>query len=439
MARDGGPDGPARRPRGRRTQILAVAAEQFHRRGYHQVAMAEVAAAVGITAPALYRHYRGKPELLRQAVRGGLGELAAAVDRVAAAGGTAAGADQVAAVRELAQALAVVALDQRLLATLWQRDARLLPPADRAELRRVLRASVRAAGWVLAGARPELSSAQAELLAWSALSVAGSLSYHTFAPPRRRFERLMAELLLGVFAAPLSDGSSMILEGSGVACEPRPSSRREELLAAAVRLFDERGFDNVSTDRLGAAVGIAGPSLYKHFPTKTDLLAAALVRCRERLRHEVAPVLAAAGEPADLLDQGLRAYVAFACRHRHYLGAMVSETERLAEPDRKAALDFRRDFLRLWVELLRRVRPDDEKAEARIRVHAMFALVNDGVRNRSRDLGAELAPQLEQLAHAVLGTGRRPEPDAAGDGSGAGPVPCSAVHHSGAGQPPSGR
>lgn len=80
MAPDGGPGGSARRPRGRRTQILAVAAEQFHQRGYHQVAMAEVAAAVGITAPALYRHYRGKPELLRQAVRGGLDELAAAVN-----------------------------------------------------------------------------------------------------------------------------------------------------------------------------------------------------------------------------------------------------------------------------------------------------------------------------------------------------------------------
>ncbi|MCX4748182.1 TetR family transcriptional regulator [Kitasatospora sp. NBC_01287] len=450
MAADGVGGGPARRPRGRRTQILAAAAEQFHRRGYHQVAMAEVAAAVGITAPALYRHYRGKPELLRQAVRGGLGELAAAVAVAEAARGGAGqtGAAQVGAARGgagrggpavLAEALAAVALDERALATLWQRDARLLPPPSRAELRRALRASVRAASRIIAADRPELSSQQCELLVWSALSVAGSLSYHTFAPPRRRFERLMAELLSEVLLSEVlrvevSGDPSVQLRGaetapSGVAAAP---GRREELLAAAVRLFDERGFDNVSTDRLGAAVGIAGPSLYKHFPAKGDLLAAALVRCRERLWHEVAPVLLAAGEPAAALDRGLCAYVAFACRHHHYLGAMVSETERLAEPDRKAALDFRRDFLRLWVELLRQVRPADDKAEARIRVHAMFALVNDGVRNGSRAPGAELAPLLHRLAHAVLGTAGGTaggtaegtvEGAAEGTAEGAGPAP----------------
>lgn len=401
--------GPGRRPRGRRTQILAVAAEQFHRRGYHQVAMAEVAAAVGITAPALYRHYRGKPELLRQSVCGGLAELAAALAKLpegpadglpqgpvqgpvqgAAADGPAA----------LAAALAQVALDQRTLATLWQRDARLLPPAQRAELRRSLRSCVDAAGRRLTAARPELDRGRAELLVWSALSAAGSLSYHTFAPPRRRFERLLTDLLLGLLTA--SPGSPHSVP-PGRPPESGPPGRREELLAAAVRLFDERGFDNVSTDRLGAAVGIAGPSLYKHFPAKADLLAAALVRCRERLGHEVVAVLLAAGEPAQRLAEGLRAYTAFARRHRHYLGAMVSETERLAAPDRKAALDFRRDFLRIWVELLRQVHPGYDKAEARIRVHAMFALVNDGVRNSSSATGAELAPRLDELACVVLG------------------------------------
>ncbi|MFD0348103.1 helix-turn-helix domain-containing protein [Kitasatospora aburaviensis] len=47
------------------------------------------------------------------------------------------------------------------------------------------------------------------------------------------------------------------------------------------------GFDNVSTDQLGAAVGISGPSVYRHFESKQQLLAASLVRSRERLWHEV--------------------------------------------------------------------------------------------------------------------------------------------------------
>ncbi|MGF1429307.1 TetR/AcrR family transcriptional regulator [Kitasatospora sp. LaBMicrA B282] len=408
MAADGGQGRSARRPRGRRAQILAAAAEQFHRRGYHQVAMAEVAAAVGITAPALYRHFRGKPELLRQAVRGGLAELAAAVGAAPTVAG-------------LAAALAVVALDQRPFATLWQRDARLLPPAERAALRRVLRAQVRAAGATVGRERPELAPEQVELLVWSALSVAGSLSYHSFAPPRRRFEQLVGQVLLAVLTAEPGGAADAPAAGPAADGAAARSGRREELLAAAVRLFDERGFDNVSTDRLGAAVGIAGPSLYKHFPAKTDLLAAALVRCRERLWHRVAPELLAAGDPAERLAAALAAYVDFACRHHHYLGAMVRESERLADPERKAALDFRRDFLRLWVELLQQARPAADKAEARIRVHAMFALVNDGVRNGPWAHGGHLAPRLHRLAHAVLGLAAGPRADAGGAGPDPGP------------------
>lgn len=392
--------GAGRRPRGRRAQILAVAAEQFHRSGYHQVAMAEVAAAVGITAPALYRHYRGKPELLRQAVRSGFERLSAAIGSAAASGGVGAESGSVEA---LAGALAVLALEQRALGTLWQRDARLLPAPQRAELRRMLRTDVRAAARLLISDRPELAISDAELTIWSALSVCGSLSYHSFAPPRRRFERLLRELLLALFRASADDHPLPSAPRPPTVGEASPASRREALLAAAVRLFHEHGFDNVSIDRLGAAVGIAGPSVYRHFPTKAELLAAALVRCRERLWHEVQAALQSAADPAEALARGLDAYVDFARRHHHYLGAMVSETDRLAVPDRKAALDFRRDFLRVWVGLLQQLRPDYDNAEARIRVHAMFAVLNDGVRNPPHAARPDLAPRLTRLALAVLG------------------------------------
>ncbi|GAA5003415.1 hypothetical protein GCM10025734_40780 [Kitasatospora paranensis] len=108
-------------------------------------------------------------------------------------------------------------------------------------------------------------------------------------------------------------------------------------------------------------------------------------------------------EPAAALDAALGAYLDFAGRHSHYLGVMLSETERLDPSDRRAAVDFRRDFLRVWVGLLRQVRPDYDTAEARIRVHAMFALVNDGVRHRPGPAGEDPAGLLEAAARAVLG------------------------------------
>ncbi|MFB7666814.1 TetR/AcrR family transcriptional regulator [Kitasatospora sp. NPDC056138] len=382
-----------RRPPGRGAQILAVASGQFHRRGYHQISMAEVAAEVGITAPALYRHYRSKPELLLRAVESDLSALRAAVraDHRDLGG--------------LCAALAAVAVQHRALGTLWQRDARLLPAAQRAELWGRLREDVGTMAGVVSAARPELPPQDAEFLCWSMLSAYGSLSYHTFAPPPRRFERLLREIG-GAVLAVTPDGRPDGRPARPVdapARSARTESRREELLTAAVRLFHERGFDNVSTDQLGAAVGISGPSVYKHFDTKADLLAATLVRSRERLWHEVEGAIAAGGAPGEALAAGLRAYVDFALRHRHYLGVMLSETERLNEPDRRAAVDFRRNFLRTWVGLLRQVRPGFANAEARIRVHAMFALVNDGVRNRAGCTRPDLAGFLVESGRAVLG------------------------------------
>ncbi|WP_405018224.1 TetR/AcrR family transcriptional regulator [Kitasatospora sp. NBC_00070] len=387
----------ARRPPGRKAQILVTAGERFHRSGYHQVSMAEVASGVGITAPALYRHFRNKPELLRQVVGAELAGLRAAV--TAGRSGPA----------ELCARLAAAAIDHRALGTLWQRDARLLPAAQRAVLRRELRCEVRRMAEVLGRARPELDLAEAELLCWSLLSAYGGLSYHTFAPPRRRFERLLTEFGVALLAAPFDPagpGPEPVGGAEPLVAEPLVAdSRREELLAAAARLFHQRGFDNVSTDQLGAAVGIAGPSVYRHFDTKAELLAATLVRGRERLWHEISGALAGADTPAGALRCGLRAYLDFARRHVDYLGVTVSETERLAEPDRKAAIDARRDFLRTWVGLLRQVRPEYDKAEARIRVHAMFSLVNDGVRNRPGCQRGDLTERLEAFTRAVLGVG----------------------------------
>ncbi|MEU1284809.1 TetR/AcrR family transcriptional regulator [Kitasatospora sp. NPDC005856] len=390
-----------RRPPGRRAQILAVAADRFHRSGYHQVSMTEVAAGVGITAPALYRHFRGKPELLDRAVRLGLDALAE-------------GLRPARTTVDLGAALAAVAVGHRPLGTLVQRDARLLPPARRAALRRELRADVALMLAVLREERPELAVGDAELLCWSALSVCAGLSYQSAAPQPRRAEALLRELVAAVLAvspdgtAAAGAGAVPPADAPGSASvsgpEPTPRARRDELLAAAVRLFHQRGFDNVSTDQLGAAVGISGPSVYRHFDSKAELLAASLVRGRERLWHEVDGAITAAAGPGAALEAGLGAYVGFALRNGDYLGAMLSETERLAPSDRRAAVDFRRDFLRTWIGLLRQVHPALDPAAARIRVHALFALVNDGVRNRPHSARPDLRDCLLRLGRAVLGT-----------------------------------
>ena len=61
------------------------------------------------------------------------------------------------------------------------------------------------------------------------------------------------------------------------------AERYDALLQEAARLFAARGFDGVSLEDLGAAVGITGPAVYRHFSNKRALLGAVLRRASERL------------------------------------------------------------------------------------------------------------------------------------------------------------
>ncbi len=60
---------PRKRPKNRKAQIALVAAELFCERGYHLVGIDEIAAAVGISGPAVYRHFPNKYAILVHATR----------------------------------------------------------------------------------------------------------------------------------------------------------------------------------------------------------------------------------------------------------------------------------------------------------------------------------------------------------------------------------
>ena len=64
------------------------------------------------------------------------------------------------------------------------------------------------------------------------------------------------------------------------------TSRRQQILDIAAELFAARGFHGVSVAELGAACGISGPALYKHFESKDAMLAEMLVSISETLLAE---------------------------------------------------------------------------------------------------------------------------------------------------------
>jgi TetR/AcrR family transcriptional regulator, regulator of autoinduction and epiphytic fitness len=78
-------------------------------------------------------------------------------------------------------------------------------------------------------------------------------------------------------------------------------AREDAIVTAVKRLLADKGFDLMTVDEVAAEVGIAKASLYKHFPSKEALAAAAMVQVMDSALAESARLQADAG-----LDAGAR-------------------------------------------------------------------------------------------------------------------------------------
>ena len=177
-------------------------------------------------------------------------------------------------------------------------------------------------------------------------------------------------------------------------------TRRMALLAAAARLYAERGFDRVSLEELGAAVGISGPAVYRHFPSKLAVLAAVLIDVSDGLLTGGQAVVADGAPPADMLRELVAFHVDFALSQPDVIRVQDRELASLDERDRHTVRLAQRRYVELWVGVLAQVRPGETAADLRMRAHATFGLMNSTPHSagRSRDTRA----LLERMAEVAL-------------------------------------
>ncbi|PTM92234.1 SACE_7040 family transcriptional regulator [Streptomyces sp. VMFN-G11Ma] len=155
-------------------------------------------------------------------------------------------------------------------------------------------------------------------------------------------------------------------------------TRREQILKEAARLFAERGFHGVGVDEIGAAVGISGPGLYRHFAGKDAMLAELLVGISGRLLTGAKRRLQESdGTPAGgVLDSLIEGHIDFALDDRPLITLHDRELDRLRDSDRKLVRQLQRQYVELWVQVLREVYPAIAEPAARSAVHSVFGLLN---------------------------------------------------------------
>jgi AcrR family transcriptional regulator len=154
------------------------------------------------------------------------------------------------------------------------------------------------------------------------------------------------------------------------------SDRRLQLLSAAERLFAERGFLAVRLEDIGAAAGVSGPAIYRHFPNKESLLVELLVGISARLLAGARAVTAGNSDAAAALDGLIDFHLDFALGEPDLIRIQDRDLAHLPAPAQRQVRKAQRQYVEIWVGVLRELNRELAEADARLMAHAVFGLLN---------------------------------------------------------------
>ncbi|MCR5977139.1 TetR family transcriptional regulator [Gordonia jinghuaiqii] len=384
------PDGSGtrrRRPADRRRLIVDAAAKAFSDGGYHAVRLDDIANAVGISAPALYRHFPNKYALFAETTAQLATDLRTTLDTVDTEGPG--------ELRSLIEAITTTSFENRRKGGLYRWESRYLEAADSAIVRDVVvhqHRRVRAAARRL---RPSLSDADANLITAAMTSVAASPTTHRAALPLREVAVLIPDAALGLLDAELPGPAA---PGEPAVAGLAPAAKREVILTEAINLFAARGFRDVTIEDIAHAADLPASGVYRHFPSKVAILEASFWRATDRVTSTISDALAASTTPHQAIVTMVDRYVRLACSTTELISIYETEIGH-ASPEARAALHNQQritvDEFATWVS---RERQGLTIPQTRFLVHAALNVVTD----LSRQSPQPSPERIETLSTRIL-------------------------------------
>lgn len=147
---------------------------------------------------------------------------------------------------------------------------------------------------------------------------------------------------------------------------------------AALHLFAQRGYRATTMADIGAALGVRGPSLYRHVRSKQEVLAEIMTATMQSLLAEQRAAVEAGGDPTVQVRRMVEGHVRFHAANREQAFVGNREIDNLEEAHRTPILKLRRRYART----LRRVidegvrRGEFNVANSRL---AAFAILDMGM------------------------------------------------------------
>ncbi|GFM21386.1 MULTISPECIES: TetR/AcrR family transcriptional regulator [Mycobacteriaceae] len=176
------------------------------------------------------------------------------------------------------------------------------------------------------------------------------------------------------------------------------SDRRSQLIAAAERLIAENGYLAVRLEDIGAAAGVSGPAIYRHFPNKEALLTELLVGISTRLLAGASAVAGPATDAESALAALIDFHLDFALGESDLIRIQDRDLGNLPNPAKRQVRRAQRQYVEIWVAVLRRRNPTVTEAQARVMAHATFGLLN----STAHSMKPGLTKAAEASSRAVL-------------------------------------
>ncbi len=185
--------------------------------------------------------------------------------------------------------------------------------------------------------------------------------------------------------------------------DPDRKERRERILAEAATLIARHGYLGVNLADIGAAAGIVGSGIYRHFDNKVAILVELFDRVVDRLVDDAEACLRDTDRPETILAVLVRGQVRFTMSERALCEVYLQESRNLPAQDMRRLRWKMRHYVDLWQEALASVRADLPPAKIQVLVHAAISTIHSPLRYRGHLDDAELSAFLEEVACAMLG------------------------------------
>jgi AcrR family transcriptional regulator len=255
---------------------------------------------------------------------------------------------------------------------------------------------------LLAEAHPSVTKHRAELIGYTLLSMFSNTPSITGSLSSQRLVHLQKALVRSMIQAPLPEPGPASVPAA-VPVLRRPAGRRERILEASTRLFDERGFYGVSIDDIAKASEMSLATLYQNVTGKTQVLKAILERGAEGLLYVTSDALALAKTPDDVLDALILTYVRQALGvHGRLMHILANDLLYLSPEEQDDLRETQREYVAEWIEAICALNHDSTPADARALTQAVIGVVTDVSQTPRLRARPGIADELAALALAMV-------------------------------------